>query len=59
MAEPENLNQSYMLTEAEKKIRNARRERSNRISSIMGQYLLKSYTMLAETCTDCDVSCDL
>merc|ERR1712083_1293484 len=37
-------------TEAEQKVINARRERSNKISKRMGDYLLKGYTMLATTC---------
>ncbi len=40
-------------TEAELKVINARRERSNKISKLMGDYLLKGYKMLATTCDDC------
>lgn len=43
-------------TEAEQKVIEARRERNNKISSLMGQYLLKGYKMLAITCQLCDVS---
>lgn len=43
-------------TEAEMKIIQARRERSNRISKLMGDYLLKGYKMLGTSCTKCDVS---
>ena len=32
-----------------------RREREDRISSLMGEYLLKGYKMLGSTCSDCDV----
>lgn len=41
-------------SEAELKVIEARRERSNKISSIMGQYLLKGYKMLAITCPLCE-----
>ena len=43
-------------TEAEMKIIQARRERSDRISKIMGSYLLKGYKMLATECLKCGVS---
>lgn len=43
-------------TEAEMKIINARRERQDKISKIMGQYLLQGYKMLATTCPKCSVS---
>ncbi|MPC22859.1 Sjoegren syndrome/scleroderma autoantigen 1 [Portunus trituberculatus] len=43
-------------SESELKVIEARRERNNKISSIMGQYLLKGYKMLAVTCAVCDVS---
>lgn len=42
-------------SESELKVIEARRERNNKISSIMGQYLLKGYKMLAVTCQVCDV----
>ncbi|CAL4122388.1 unnamed protein product, partial [Meganyctiphanes norvegica] len=42
-------------SEAEQKVIEARRERNNKISSIMGQYLLKGYKMLAITCPTCDL----
>lgn len=42
-------------TEAEQKVIEARRERNNKISSLMGQYLLKGYKMLAISCPHCDV----
>jgi len=38
------------------KIIQARRERSDRISKIMGDYLLKGYKMLGSCCDDCAVS---
>jgi len=41
-------------SEAEQKVIEARRDRNNKISSIMGQYLLKGYKMLAITCPTCD-----
>lgn len=41
-------------SESELKVIEARRERNNKISSIMGQYLLKGYKMLAVTCAVCD-----
>lgn len=40
-------------TEAEKKVLAARRERSDKISKLMGDYLLKGYRMLATTCNSC------
>ena len=43
-------------TEAEMKVIEARRERSDRISKIMGSYLLKGYKMLATECAKCGVS---
>jgi len=42
-------------TEAEMKISEARRERSDRISKIMGGYLLKGFKMLSAQCTTCGV----
>lgn len=36
----------------------ARRERQNRISSLMGDYLLRGYRMLGDTCADCGVRTD-
>ena len=42
-------------TEAEMKVIQARRERSDRISRIMGGYLLKGYKMLATECSRCGV----
>ncbi|KAL3873322.1 hypothetical protein ACJMK2_036454 [Sinanodonta woodiana] len=41
-------------SEAEMKIIEARRERSNKISKLMGDYLLKGYKMLGSTCSICD-----
>ncbi|XP_076463531.1 protein ZNRD2-like [Babylonia areolata] len=41
-------------TEASMKLLQARRERSDKISKMMGDYLLKGYKMLAVTCPDCD-----
>lgn len=43
-------------TEAETKVLQARRERQDRISRLMGDYLLRGYRMLGETCEDCGVS---
>ena len=40
-------------SEAEMKVINARRERSDKISKLMSQYLLKGYKMLATTCSKC------
>lgn len=42
-------------TEAETKVLQARRERQDRISRLMGDYLLRGYRMLSETCADCGV----
>lgn len=42
-------------TEAEMKIIQARRERSDKISKLMGDYLLKGYKMLGSTCPTCMV----
>ncbi|XP_053575955.1 protein ZNRD2 [Bombina bombina] len=40
-------------SEADMKILRARRERQDRISRLMGDYLLKGYRMLAECCEAC------
>ena len=40
-------------SEAEQKIIMARRERSDKISKVMGTYLLKGYKMLATCCPKC------
>ncbi|ELU08865.1 hypothetical protein CAPTEDRAFT_125709, partial [Capitella teleta] len=40
-------------TDAEMKVHQARRERQDRISKIMGEYLLRGYKMLATTCPHC------
>lgn len=40
-------------SEAEMKIIQAKRERSDKISKIIGQYLLKGYKMLATSCPQC------
>jgi len=40
-------------TEAELKVIAARRERSDKISKLMGDYLLKGYKMLASNCPQC------
>ena len=40
-------------TDAELKVINARRERSDKISKKMGEYMLKGHTMLASTCSVC------
>ena len=43
-------------TEAELKVIQAKRERADKISKLMGDYLLKGYRMLGTTCKTCDVS---
>ncbi len=43
-------------TEAELKVIQAKRERADKISKLMGDYLLKGYKMLGTTCKTCDVS---
>ena len=43
-------------SEAERKVMEARRERQNKISKLLGEYLLKGYKMLGTTCPHCDVS---
>ena len=43
-------------TEAELKILQARRERSDKISKLMGAYLLKGYKMMGTNCSTCGVS---
>lgn len=43
-------------SEAETKVLQARRERQDRISRLMGDYLLRGYRMLGETCAECGVS---
>ena len=43
-------------TEAEMKVIQAKRERADKISNLMGSYLLKGYKMLNETCPKCTVS---
>ncbi|XP_034033986.1 protein ZNRD2 isoform X2 [Thalassophryne amazonica] len=40
-------------TEAEMKVIQARRERQDKISKLMGDYLLKGYKMLGECCDQC------
>ncbi len=40
-------------SEAEMKVLAARRERSDKISKIMGDYLLKGYKMLSTSCAEC------
>jgi len=41
------------VSAAEMKVIQAKQERSNKISKIMGDYLLKGYKMLASSCEDC------
>jgi len=41
-------------SEAEMKILEAKRERSDKISKVMGQYLLKGYKMLSHICDKCE-----
>ena len=43
-------------TAAEMKVIQAKRERADKISNLMGSYLLKGYKMLNETCPKCTVS---
>lgn len=43
-------------SEADMKIIEARRDRSDRVSKIMGSYLLKGYKMLASECKKCGVT---
>lgn len=43
-------------TEAEMKVLEAQRERQNKISKLMGDYLLKGYKMLGDCCQHCAVS---
>lgn len=43
-------------SEAEMKVIQARRERQDKISKLMGDYLLKGYKMLGECCELCGVS---
>ena len=40
-------------TDAELKVINARRERSDKISKKMGEYMLKGHTMLGSSCSVC------
>ncbi|XP_069500949.1 protein ZNRD2 [Ambystoma mexicanum] len=40
-------------SEAEMKVIQARRERQDKISKLMGDYLLKGYRMLGDCCQDC------
>jgi hypothetical protein len=42
-------------TEAELKVLEARRERQDKISKLLGEYLLKGDKMLGTTCSACDV----
>lgn len=44
-------------TETESKVLQARRERQDRISKLLGEYLLRGYKMLGSSCSSCDVSC--
>jgi uncharacterized Zn finger protein (UPF0148 family) len=41
-------------TKAESKVLEARRERQDKISKLLGEYLLKGYKMLGTTCLTCD-----
>lgn len=43
-------------SDAELKVIQARRERQDKISKIMGEYLLKGYKMLGTVCSKCEVS---
>lgn len=42
-------------SEAEMKVIQARRERQDKISKLMGDYLLKGYRMLSDCCDICGV----
>lgn len=42
------------LTDAERKVLEARRERTDKICKIMGDYLLKGYKMLGDICGTCE-----
>lgn len=42
-------------SEADMKLIQARRERSDQISKLMSTYLLKGYKMLGSVCSKCDV----
>ncbi len=42
-------------SDAEMKVFQARRERQDKISKLMGDYMLKGYKMLAECCDLCGV----
>ena len=42
-------------TNAEMKVLQARRERQDKISKIMGEYLLKGYKMMGTVCSECQV----
>ena len=44
------------LSDEEKHALELRRERSNKVSRLMGEYLLKGYKMLGTTCNKCGVS---
>jgi hypothetical protein len=43
-------------SEVEMKVNQARRERSDKISQLMGEYLLKGYKMLSIVCDICEVN---
>jgi hypothetical protein len=43
-------------TDAELKVLAARRERQEKVSKLLGEYLLKGYKMLGMTCPTCEVS---
>ena len=43
-------------SEGQMKVLEARRERSDRISKLIGPYLLKGYKMLNDLCPECSVS---
>ena len=46
------------LSEEQRAALEERRQRSDKISRLMGPYLLKRYRMLSETCNVCKVSYD-
>ena len=46
----------FQAENSQPKAENQRRERSDAICKLLGDYLLKGYKMLASTCSECDVS---
>ena len=46
----------FQAENSQPKAEKQRRERSDVISKMLGDYLLKGYKMLDSTCSECDVS---